>query len=435
MDMHRSGQASEHNTAYFRLRYSTQFTIGGRAHTIEMEIPVPVGASAEQREQLMREAEASIEQLYRQIEKRGSQRTQPSTGTGRPQENAGHNRPGSAPAPTPQTAEVRPPTPARQPAQSAPPQQATTRDASQPISLQEKAQGASAPIAARSTLGPEMPSTHNLNDPTSGTIKLSEFIRIIRERWSISPKDVIDLLQVPNLNNMNYRDLLRQLEPLVEQRAQAAPKSTAGQSRPSTSPVPSTPRPSPPASSTTMRDASVRPSPSPSPPAQAPQGNATNRAPAPAPAPPRSPLPKPPAPPALDGPANIPVFPLPANTLREAPRAYKFDEEDEAAEDAQSGNNTGEDENSMSDALARIKIDDLKDIRGNAAVSSGRLTVLHNLLDSQISDTQFQQLIEGLWNINSDKKLKQDHVEALISWAKEDYFEDEVRAVLAVMNG
>ena len=129
------------------------------------------------------------------------------------------------------------------------------------------------------------------------------------------------------------------------------------------------------------------------------------------------------------------MFPLPGNTLREAPRPYKFDEEDEEAEDAQNGHNTSEDENSMSDALARIKIDDLKDIRGNAPVSPGRLTVLHNLLDSQISNTQFQQLIEGLWNINSDKKLKQDHVEALISWAKEDYFDDEVRAVLAVMNG
>ncbi|HKV59188.1 MAG TPA: hypothetical protein VJO32_12940 [Ktedonobacteraceae bacterium] len=445
MDMHRSGQAGEHDTAYFRLRYSTQFTIGGRPHTIEMEIPVPVGASAEQREQLMREAEASIEQLYRQIEKRGSQRTQQSAEVSRPQESARRDRTGYTPAPTPQAApvEARPATPAptRQPAQSAPPQQVAAqtpaREASQPIPLQGKAQGADAPVAARPTIGSEMPSTHNLNDPTSGTIKLSEFIRIIRDRWSISPKDVIDLLHLPNLNNMNYRDLLRQLEPLVEQRARVAPKNTTGQPRPATSPVPapSSPRPSSPASSTTMRDASVRPAPPPTP---TPPGNVTNRASAPAPPPSKQLLPKPSAPAepaALDGPANIPVFPLPGNTLREVPRPYKFDEEDEEAEDAQGGNNTGEDENSMSDALARIKIDDLKDIRGTAAVSPARLIVLHNLLDSQISDTQFQQLIEGLWNINSDKKLKQDHVEALISWAKEDYFDDEVRAVLAVMNG
>jgi len=178
-----------------------------------------------------------------------------------------------------------------------------------------------------------------------------------------------------------------------------------------------------------MRDASVRPATSSSPPAS--PGNATNRASAPTHPSPKQPSPA--ASPTLDGPANIPVFPLPGNTLREVPRSYKFDEEDEDAEEAQSS--TDEDESGMSNALARIKVDELKDIRGTAAASPGRLTVLHNLLDSQISDTQFQQLIEGLWNINSDKKLKQDHVEALISWAKEDYFEDEVRAVLVVING
>ena len=121
--------------------------------------------------------------------------------------------------------------------------------------------------------------------------------------------------------------------------------------------------------------------------------------------------------------------------MREVPRSYKFDEEeeDDEPEEAQGGN--GEDENGMSEALARIKIDELRENRGNAIVGPARLTVLHNLLDSQISDTQFQQLIEGLWNINSDKKLKQDQVEALISWAKEDYFDDEVRAVITVLKG
>src|SRR6202011_4054414 len=108
MDMHRSGRAGEHDTPYIWLRYSMQFTTGGRAHTIEMEIPVPVGASAEQREQLIREAEAGIEQMYRQIEKRGAGRGQQPPEASRPQ----------APAQTAPSA-----APNRQPAQSAPPQQ------------------------------------------------------------------------------------------------------------------------------------------------------------------------------------------------------------------------------------------------------------------------------------------------------------------------
>jgi hypothetical protein len=435
MDMHRSGRTGEHDTPYIWLRYSMQFTTGGRAHTIEMEIPVPVGASAEQREQLIREAEAGIEQLYRQIEKRGAGRNQQPPEARRPQETDGRNRT-DYPAPT--QVDARPATsatPTRQPAQSTPPQQvatqASTRDTSQVISLQGKREAAETPAHSRSSIGSEMPVTPNLSSTATGNIRLPEFIQIIRNNWGLTPKDAMELLQVANLNNMNYRDLLRQLEPLVEQRARNAPPNAANSTRPTTAPAPvaSSPRaPAPPSvatPATTMRDASARPAPSSSPPAS--PGNAPNRASAP------TPSPKPPTPaasPTLDGPANIPVFPLPGNTLREVPRSYKFDEEDD---EAQSGND--EDESGMSNALARIKVDELKEIRGTAPASPGRLTVLHNLLDSQISDTQFQQLIEGLWNINSDKKLKQDHVEALVSWAKEDYFEDEVRAVLVVING
>jgi hypothetical protein len=437
MDMHRSGQTGEYDGQYIWLRHSIQFTIGGLPHTISMEIPVPVGASAELREQLIREAEAGIEQMYRQIEKRGAGRSQPPPEASRQQvPGQTATRPATSAAPT------------RQPGESAPPQQVATqaspRDTSQIISLQGKREAAeaTAPAPTRSSIGSEMPSTHNLDDHTSGAIKLREFIQIIRERWNISPKDAMDLLQVRNLNDMNYRDLLKQLEPLVEQHAKATSKNTTNQTRPTTAPAPvaSSPRAPTPiqaaTSPTTMRNASTSARPaSPSPPSTpAPPGNATNRAPAP---PNLAPSPSKPATPAvspgLDGPANIPVFPLPANTLREVPRSYKFDEEDEETGEAQSGNDA--DESGMSNALARIKIDELREIRGTATASPGRLTVLHNLLDSQISDTQFQQLIEGLWNINSDKKLKQDHVEALISWAKEDYFEDEVRAVLAVING
>src|ERR1700736_3757935 len=118
MDMHRSGRTGEHDTPYIWLRHSTQFTTGGRTHTIEMEIPVPVGASAEQREQLIREAEAGIEQLYRQIEKRGAGRNQQPPEARRPPETDGRNKTGY-PAPTQIDARsTTSATPTRQPMQS-----------------------------------------------------------------------------------------------------------------------------------------------------------------------------------------------------------------------------------------------------------------------------------------------------------------------------
>src|SRR5712691_10986475 len=57
---------SEH--PHIWLRYATQFTTGGRIHTIEIGIPVPLGASAETREQLIREAEVGMDQLAQHIE-------------------------------------------------------------------------------------------------------------------------------------------------------------------------------------------------------------------------------------------------------------------------------------------------------------------------------------------------------------------------------
>ncbi len=436
MDMHRSGRTGEHDGhdgQYIWLRYSTQFTRGGQPHTIEMEIPVPVGASAEQREHLIREAEAGIEQLYRQIEKRG---------VGRGPQSPEASRPQTAPAqigphPAPSTAPTRMPVPAAQSEQVA--TQTNARETSQAGPPPVKRETAETPAPARSSIGSEMPVSPSLSSTATGNIRLAEFIQIIRNDWGLTPKDAMELLQVPNLNNMNYRELLRQLDPLVAQRSKAASKNTGNATRTPSTPVPAASAPRPAASSSpashpgAMRDASVRPAPSSAPSMPAPTASAANRTSPPAPSSPKPAMPA--ASPALDGPANIPVYPLPVSTLREASRSYKFDEEeeDEEVEEAQGGN--GEDDNGESEALARIKIDDLRENRGTAIVSPARLTVLHNLLDSQISDEQFQQLIEGLWNINSDKKLKQDQVEALISWAKEDYFEDEVRAVIVVLKG
>src|SRR5437899_6635967 len=64
---------------YIWLRYKTQFNAGGRTHTIEMGIPMPLGASAEVREQLIREAEIGMEHLTRRVENRVAQISQRTT--------------------------------------------------------------------------------------------------------------------------------------------------------------------------------------------------------------------------------------------------------------------------------------------------------------------------------------------------------------------
>ncbi len=237
---------------YIWLRYSTQFTTGGRTHTIEMEVPVPVGASAELREQLIREAEANMEHLYRRVEARARGQRPPESvqrsSAAQPQAAQQAQQPPHQPQPSQPVQPVRP-VQRLQPLPSAPgtsPQPAPTSMSSrasaegpQAISLQDRRAGAGAtpgtpagsaaaqaaqPSQAqtRPTIPGELPVTPGLASAGSGTMKLSEFIQIIRDNWGLSAKQAMDLLQVKSLNNMNYRDLLRQLEPLVEQ----APAST-----------------------------------------------------------------------------------------------------------------------------------------------------------------------------------------------------------------
>jgi hypothetical protein len=116
--------------------------------------------------------------------------------------------------------------------------------------------------------------------------------------------------------------------------------------------------------------------------------------------------------------------------IRDAPRRiYKFDEEDEELEEEK------KEEREEQRVIANLKLDELKEVRGTSFASPGRLTVLQNVLNSQISEEQLQRLIQDAWGVTSVKKLKVDQVEALISWAKEDYFMEEVEAVLALIDG
>ncbi|HAG97734.1 MAG TPA: hypothetical protein DCL75_02450, partial [Ktedonobacter sp.] len=52
------------------LHHTMQIRVGERTHTIELDIPIPVGASADMREQLLDEAENNMEELASRIENR-----------------------------------------------------------------------------------------------------------------------------------------------------------------------------------------------------------------------------------------------------------------------------------------------------------------------------------------------------------------------------
>jgi hypothetical protein len=408
MDTSRDKPTGIDGNPYIWLRYTTQFSAGGRTHTIEMGIPVPLGASAETREQLIREAEMGMEQLTRRVENRVAQILQRNT---RPPEPVRTQEPTSirsnqaslqdggnrSPAGTPFPIDTRSTTPA------------PVREVPQPISLHEK-QPTTMPVRQSGPVS--MPVTPGIQSDANSNMKLSQFMQAIRDAWGLTPKQAMDLLNVKTLNGMNYREAIRKLQPLVEGNTRETSTPGSGNKAPGViQPKPVEERERSQESPTNMTTVGERARPQGSPSLQGSKST-----------PPARPVPG-----ALEGPTNIPVIPIKDEMIREAPRrVYKFDEELEEEK---------EEENQEQKVIARIKLDELKEVRGASLASQGRLTVLQNVLNSQISDEQLQHLIQHVWGVTNVKKLKVDQIEALISWAKEDYFVEEVEAVLALIDG
>lgn len=125
------------------------------------------------------------------------------------------------------------------------------------------------------------------------------------------------------------------------------------------------------------------------------------------------------------GSSKAPI-PIQIGVVRDlAPGPYGFAEEDD--EDYELPLNEGENEHRLA---AESKLEELKGYRSGNTVSPERLNVLNNVLDGQISEEQLTQIIKMAWGVTGKKKLKSSQVEALISWAKEDYFVDEVESLL-----
>jgi hypothetical protein len=350
------------------LRYATQFTIAGRSHTIEMSVPLPVGASDETREQLLREAEKGLSHLISHVETRIPQILQhiqahsaPASPApvSKPLVSRSANKPASIPAP-----------PTSNQSQPANPQ--VREQKSEPAREEEHRE------KAPRTNGVSMPS---LPGGGNGNLSIPEFIQAIKG-LGLNSRQAMDLLKVKSLaTGLNLREALDRLQYLIAQEA--------GGETP---------------------DVELK--------APAPQLPVTNSS-------EHSAVPDKQASPDLadeeDPFGNLPI-PI-------------FDEEIDPEEedfaeplDAFSPSLTPSSRN-----RAKAIVDKLREARGATVVSPGRLQVLHNVIGDQISEEQLLALIHSLWGVSIQKRLKVDQVEALIYWAKEDDFVNEVDAVLALL--
>src|SRR5437868_3275981 len=199
------------------LHHTMQVRVGERTHTIEMDIPIPIGASADIRKQLLNEAESSMEELANRIENREPlkvTRSQPTQADRATSIKAPASSGQSAASKT--TASAAPsaptPTPLQLGATAQPPAQAR---GSIPPAVPVSKETAVPPT--RPNIGASMPSSPGMSIDTSSSLKLPQFIQFIKEALDLTPKQAMELLNVKSLSGLNLREALEELQEIVGQ--------------------------------------------------------------------------------------------------------------------------------------------------------------------------------------------------------------------------
>jgi hypothetical protein len=372
------------------LRYETQFDKDGRKHTLEMSVPVPIGASAETRERLFREAEEGLQQLVAHVDQHALQLPQRSQNVSA----------GSAGRMAPQPAASTKPTPVQQTTTQRTPHANRPASVSAPqTSIQPVSQENTVPERVRPN-GVTLPS----GEPGSN-VPLPQFIQYIKDNLGLTPKQAMEILNVRSLTTgVNLREALEQL------------KAHVGQSGPSATSI-QAPTHRDVNSGTDALDAAEGSQ-------DAPSSDVSRLGPLPRIT--RNDQTGPNVEMRVPGPSVGFDEELDLEDLVEPDESHaEFDDLEDLSGDAFS-------EVELNQAHERINA--LRAIQGAAVASSNRIQALNNVVMSQINQDQLQALIIGIWNIASPKKLKVDQVEELISWAKrEDDFIQQVEAILKVL--
>ena len=440
MDSNRNMQ--EESTAYIWLRYATQYTRDGQTHTLEMSVPVPVGATPEVRAQLFREAEEDMQQFTIQLEQHNPAFAQRAHNAQHQTRTAPQPLPRTKPTPTPQVMTQRTggsggystlnaSSPANRPAsQSAPP--ATTlsvTDTKREVTDTKREPGENNAVSEQSERPerPERPvreertrNNSNAGPPAgeNGGMSLPQFIQYIKDNLNLSPRQAMDILDVKSLaTGINLRDALEQL------------KAHSGQSGPLPNAIETVKRQDDEAEGNTGQ--SVRP-------ASGTHNAAGTRTPS-------SPL--------SNNSSNSTPIELsmrrPASAFAEEIGPDELDNLDDLSDfddmlpaDDASNSTSERDEELAGDQFstkeleqARAKLEALRSIQGATIANEARLKVLNTVLAEQITEDQLKALIRGVWNVQTPKKLKVDQVEELISWGiREDAFGAQVEAILETLN-
>ena len=418
---------------YIWLRYSTSITLAGRTRTIEIGVPMPIGADEDEREQLLREADEGMNQLTGHVENRIAQmlqRVQPTQGnipaptpTAKPSV-APPPRAVGRPAPSQATSQQNIPVtsntnsrPSTQSALASQPLREVREERQElsdvvPVSEEEAAVQQTPPSSQRQpTMGVSMPTTGDI----SGNLSIPQFIRVVKDRFDLNPTQAMEMLKLKSLSGVNLREKLDQLQRMVNPDANGATeKSTEG--------------------NISAEERVGRPIAK----SETPSGKLTNT---PTPTSSKQPTPIRTNTPSVETHVQASRPPTTSNG-----RGSYFDEEEDFEDVLASIEDEEELDEGELAALgqqreltphermhAKNLVNKFRDSQGAALANPARLKVLSNVTDGQVSEEQLQDLVEGIWSVSSFKKLKVEQVESLISWAKEDDFMTDTEIVLLLL--
>jgi hypothetical protein len=410
----------ERDANHIWLRQSVRFTQDGRERTIEIALPLPIGATPQEVERLLGEADAGMARLGQHLDRQVAAALGGSAVT-----------PVTAPATTPAPTDAPPPTPSRASASPAPSQPAPTpspppsarapaagRIAEPPITPARPTPSTSvpAPITAASVRAPLSPR----GEGRGGEAPLTrpEFLAETRA-LGLTPPQVMERLGVRSLDGLNLREALEMLRRQLGNGASATPE-------------PGTPRATP--------------------------AGANDAAPASA----RAEVLAPATPPVFDEEEEFELVVLgpdmpPEEYGEELPYGDEATPEPADALDALDDDGEDGDEDALDEvpdlgpmlppspeparaggftpaqkARAREMVAVFRAVAAGGSAVRSQHTAFTNVVADQLSAATAETLVRGLWG-QPPERLGTDQLNAVIRWGKQDEFAEEAPVVLALL--
>lgn len=431
----------ERDGEHIWLRQAVTFTANGQTRTVEMAIPVRPGATAEDIERLLAEAESGMHRLSSSLDGQVAallnggvaQATvrEPVTPAQAPSLPA----PAARPAPAPQTEAPRPVTPPASPQQPAAPARSTA-----PTPAPVAAHPASRPPAVPSApaVPPAPPSrARPAGAPASATPDAAELTRkdflAATTELGLNVKQVMERLHVRTLEGLNLREALEALHRQLVRDGEGAPapapapaKSAASRESPAAGPTYFEEEDSEYAVTFTMDGddglaeefGAYDPPPRSTGSGAASVADESNE------------------PDDLDDVDavdefdldDVPDFGPPPSGGRTAPAPTATPARRAAPRAAPAP----EPEPEVFASPADERLAQMRAIRGGGALTPYQRTAYRNVVVNELGEPEAVALVRGIWRVPPER-LGAEQLDALVSWGKQDTFAEEANAVIAAL--